>query len=224
MKHARGNLFAVSAAFLFLGLTLGACSGEDRAPGTQADGDLDLETFVQLTSDGRYIGPENAEIVILLYTDFACGPCIQLHATLATLMRRYPQYLATVVKFWGTPDVERYHNALMGTECAAEQSRFKEYYDAGFGHRLVNFSDGWITIADSAGVPDMAEFRACVRAKRPAEKLEAQYQEGFRLGVFGVPTFFVNGRRFFGSMELPALDSIIVSEFPDRNGLEQNPG
>jgi protein-disulfide isomerase len=189
MKHARGNLFAVSAAFLFLGLTLGACSGEDRAPGTQADGDLDLETFVQLTSDGRYIGPENAEIVILLYTDFACGPCIQLHATLATLMRRYPQYLATVVKFWGTPDVERYHNALMGTECAAEQSRFKEYYDAGFEHRLVNFSDGWI-----------------------------------RLGVFGVPTFFVNGRRFFGSMELPALDSIIVSEFPDRNGLEQNPG
>jgi protein-disulfide isomerase len=176
-----------------------------------------LERFVELTSTGQWIGPRLAPVVILIYSDYACGFCAELDGNLRDLRVRYPQHVAIVVKHFVQASGSAQYRIPVGAECAAEQGRFAEYHDEAFRHgRLLSYSNGWRMLADSARIPDMDAFVNCVLADRPGARIGQQYDEGRGLGVAVTPTLFVNGERIIGSPPASKLDSLVAERFPDR--------
>ena len=178
---------------------------------------LDAGAFFDLLRDGNRLGPELAPVEILVYSDYQCGFCKELNATLDTLRHRYPQHLAVIIKSFVKPEILEHFRVPLGAECAAEQGKFAEYHAAAFRNsEVLSYSQGWRIIGDSAGIIERDAFTRCVEARRYATKLALEYEEGERLGVAVTPTLFVNGLPVVGAAPLVVLDSLVAMQFPNR--------
>jgi predicted DsbA family dithiol-disulfide isomerase len=185
---------------------------------------LELEEFVEVVSTGRFIGARDGPVVLLVYNDYACGFCAQLHQTLQTLQRRYPAHLGIVIKQFTEPSPLGRYRVALGAECAADQGKFSEYHSAVFANtRMLDYTSGWRMLADSAGVPDPREFRKCVDSRRYAARIAEHHAEGKSLGVTVTPTLFINGNMVVGAPPLESLDSLIALQFPGRGDVRTPP-
>jgi protein-disulfide isomerase len=183
----------------------------------ESDGRLDPGLFAELAASGQWVGPRTAAAVILVYSDYACGFCAQLHSTLETLRMRYPQHVAVVIKHFVDPSSLQTFRVASAAECASEQGRFAEYHAAAFENaKVLRYSDGWRMLADAVGVPDQDAFVLCVEGRRYDDRIAEQYEEGEYLGVKVTPTLFVNGFGIAGVPGMDVLDSLIAKQFPDR--------
>jgi protein-disulfide isomerase len=173
--------------------------------------------FVPLLATGQWTGPKTAPVAILLYNDYTCGFCAELHGTLEVLKRRYPQHLAVVTKHFVEPNRLQHYKIPQAVECAADQGRFAEYHAAAFanGH-LLNYTAGWRLLADSAKVPGLSAFETCVQAGHHVAKIADQYREARELGVTLTPTLLVNGTVVQGAAPLEVLDSLVAMNFRER--------
>ena len=203
------------AGLLVLGrVTAGALA---RLHDRQA-GSLRPAAFARAISSGHWLGSRDAPAVLLVYSDYTCGFCAELHETLKELRRRYPMHLAVVVKAFAEPSFHATYKVPLGAECANEQNRFLEYHEAAFANgRILSYSRGWRALADSAQVPDLAEFELCVQSQRYIDKLVSDYEEAESFGVSATPTMFVNGSAVVGAVPMAVLDSMIAGQFRARS-------
>lgn len=178
---------------------------------------LDVSEYVQLASTGHRLGPTDASVLIVVFSDYACGYCSELHGTLNVLRARYPQHLAVIVKHFVEPAFPASYLIALGAECAGEQSWFPEYDEAAYSNSpLIHYSDGAVRIAERAGVPDLQEFGNCVASHRYAETLTLHHRQGKELEVVYTPTLLVNGHLVVGSPDIDDLDRLIASQFTGR--------
>ena len=176
-----------------------------------------IAEFQKLADSGRWIGSRKAPVVILVYSDYSCGYCRELHATLQKLQRRYPQHVAIVMKHFVRPATLTDDFVPIGAECAGDQGRFAEYNDAAFSDPRTDLAlRSWSEFAKVAHVADLETFNECVLSRQHLVKITEQYEEGRRLGVTGTPTLFVNGHELEGAVPFEVLDSIVVGHFPNR--------
>lgn len=104
---------------------------------------------------------------------------------------------------------------FLAAECAKEQGFFEAFHTAAM--HLVGRHRGaphWTVVADSVGVRDRSEFDRCVRTARYAAEIDGAYAEGIEFGVRVVPTSFINGEVYEGSLDLLALDSAVARALP----------
>lgn len=174
--------------------------------------------FLKAAGSGTRLGPEDAPVVLVVYSDYRCSFCRDFDRKLRAMRNRYPEHLAVVVKSFVVLNTSRDVQLFLGAECAKEQGVFEAFHSAALEMRGSHFGPAhWRTVADSVGVPDIEEFSSCVLSARYADKLQRDYAEGISFGVQGVPTSIVNGDVYEGSMTLAALDSAIVGAIPHRN-------
>ena len=72
--------------------------------------------FVRAASTGHRLGPEDAPVVLLLYSDYACGFCREFDRTLRVVRRRYPQHLAVAVKPFVPLEMNESTRLFLGAE------------------------------------------------------------------------------------------------------------
>jgi len=171
-----------------------------------------------MAGGGNRIGPKDAPVVVLVFSHYECGWCRKMDKALQALLRRYPQHLAVVFKHFVEPATLTYSKVPLGAECAAMQGRFPEYHIAAFENpRIYSFSNGWRTLADEAGVPDLLAFEACVYGQRLVDRVVKDWEDGTEVGVAGTPTFFINGHGpIRGFIPPPRLDSLVTMHFRGR--------
>ena len=94
----------------------------------------------------------------------------------------------------------------VAAECADEQGRLEEMYRTLFRQSDSVEEKRWITLAEDAGVEDLARFEGCMEAPPEAlARIGAGRTLGERLGVRGVPSVWINGELFKGERSLAAL-------------------
>lgn len=181
---------------------------------------LSPREFRELASGGPRLGPENAPVAIVVFCAYDCGFCRELHGTLAALHRRYPEHLSIVSKAFVDPKVPVGLEVAAAGACAAEQGQYEAYEHAAYENpRIVQYSEGWRVLADSAGLMDVAAFESCVKSGRYLDELTGDWVEGRRLGVRVTPTIFLNGSGVVGTPPLAVLDSMVAGRFPGRQGI-----
>ncbi len=159
--------------------------------------------------DDPAIGPENAPITIVEFSDFACGYCRRFHEqTFNILLEEYPDQIRFVYR--DLPVVGGYV-AAQAAECANEQGEFWEFHDLLFSGGLGLDESAYREYAVTVGI-DPDSLMECVNEERYADEVEEDAQYALNLGANGTPTFFINGIPLVGARPLSDFETIIDKE------------
>lgn len=144
-------------------------------------------------TDEPFLGPADAEVTMVIYSDFTCGYCNRFHDTIYEAHEGYEDRVRIVFKHFprGSTDL------AVATIAAHRQGKFWEMHDAIFeqGARTAAQAEG---IAEELGL-NMDQYREVVNDPATAAYASAQRAEGSRFGVRGTPTWFVNGNISVGA-------------------------
>lgn len=103
--------------------------------------------------------------------------------------------------------------AALAAEAAGQQGKFWEMHDALYQHQ------DQLDAAHLAGYAhalklNAAQFAADCQRPALAAKVAADLEGGARSGVNGTPSFFVNGKKYDGDWQGPALMQYLKSQLP----------
>jgi protein-disulfide isomerase len=169
------------------------------------------------------IGPANAPITIVEYSDFQCPYCRIGAFSINTVLSRYPTQVRVVFRNFPLDQacnrkIERMMHAhaceaAKTAICAHKQGKFIPVYEALF-EKQESLSGGaaGITykIAQDAGA-DAAQLNDCVSAPETGAAVSRDIEEALNLGIQSTPTFFINGHRVEGGKP-PEVWSRIIDE------------
>ncbi|MFC1687172.1 DsbA family protein [Patescibacteria group bacterium] len=158
--------------------------------------------------DDPVLGPENAPVTIIEFSDFQCPFCKSMRDTLAEVTELYPGQVRLVWKDY--PDTDSHREAIPAAHaarCAQKQDMFWEYHDYLFANQNLLSSALYAQIAQTLEL-DLDLFQQCLLAPRdPA--IDRGFQEGIDRGVSATPHFFVNTYQKSGTMSSTELQIVI---------------
>jgi len=156
-------------------------------------------------------GPANARIVMVEFSDFECPFCAKAAGKVDTILKAFPNDARLVYKQY---PIDTHPNAAMAAAAslaAHAQNKFWPMHDQLFANGR-HLSPGKITeIAKAIGL-DMARFQADLKSAKFKPVVDKDVADGEKLAVSGTPTFFINGKRYNGPLEMEMLKPILESE------------
>ena len=163
--------------------------------------------------DDPIIGPENAPITIIEFSDYECPYCQKWHQeTYDKLLETYPDQVRFVYRDFPLesihPDAEP---AAEAANCANEQNAFWKYHDLLFDRPNGLGREAYIGYASSLGL-DTAAFTECLDSGRYKEEVQADLSFAVNLGVQSTPTFFINGIPLVGAQPFEVFQQVIDLE------------
>lgn len=159
------------------------------------------------------IGPENAEIVIVEFSDYQCPYCRSFHEeTYQQLLDAYPGKIRFVYR--NLPLPPSLHpdamSAAIAALCAGDQDAYWDYHDKLFGGDSFG-EDAYIQYAKEINL-NVEEFSACLSSGKHDEFIQKDVAFSSKLGVQSTPTFFVNGLAIVGAQPLSSFTQLIDLE------------
>jgi predicted DsbA family dithiol-disulfide isomerase len=161
-------------------------------------------------------GPDDAQMLIVEFGDYQCGPCASMGRTLHTLLDEHQREVRFVFRHCPSRAHPIGRSAALVAAAASEDGRFWDLH-----WRLV--ADGpvtseeqlWDIVADSGLDPD--RLRSIVASGRPAATLNRDIAEADRLEVRGMPTTYIDGRVVEGTASLEHVRNILREELRSRH-------
>lgn len=171
-----------------------------------------LEDAVQIPIAGApSIGPANAPLVLVEFSDFECPYCSVAAREIRTVLSAYPRDVRLVYKQFPLSMHPHAEFAATASLAAQEQGKFWELHDKMFANFRQLSRDNILAWAQQAGL-DMDKFKAALEAPKNKATVKKDFQEGEAAGVNGTPALFVNGKHFNGPLTLQALKPILDQE------------
>lgn len=164
--------------------------------------------------DDPYLGREDAEVVIVEFSDYQCPYCKRFRdQTLPKIMNNYGDSVKLVYRDF---PLQRVHpmafNASVAANCAGEQGMYFEFHDLLFENtERWSSSRDFSPYAQELGL-DMEKFSSCLSSERAREEVRDDIQDARRVGVSSTPTFFVNGVLIEGARPYSSFKQVIDSE------------
>ena len=160
--------------------------------------------------DDPAIGPDNAPIQIVEFSDFRCPYCKRFRdETLPALLEQYGDQIRFVYRDFAVVGGE---TAAEAAECADDLGEYWEYHDALFENpQAYSTSDDYVALAENLGL-DAQAFRQCLESGKNRDEVMNDYNAGRSYGVSGTPTFFINGVRVVGAQPLASFQGVIEDE------------
>ena len=173
---------------------------------------------VAVKGEGAFVkGPKDAPVTLVEFTDFHCAFCGRAVATLKDVMREYDGKIRWVFRDFPIASLHpRAPKAAEAARCAGEQGKFWEYHDLLFESQSLATIEDFKRSAEQLKL-DLKSFGQCLDSGKHQAAVEADVQEGTRLGVTGTPTFFINGRILVGAQPLENFRKVIEAELRVRS-------
>jgi protein-disulfide isomerase len=156
----------------------------------------------------QILGPADAPVAVIEYSDFQCPACRKVHAAVEEAMRLYGRKVRWVFKNFPLPMHPDAQIAAEGALCAAAQGGFWDYQDALFTYQGEFTPDTLENIAADLKLNSQA-FRNSLDSGAHKDQVEHEIREGIQAGINAVPTFIINGKISSGAMSLKDLTSQI---------------
>ncbi len=171
-----------------------------------------LDDPVKISTAGDpVIGPANARMTIVEFSDFQCPYCSKAVAEVKEVMRQMPKDVKLVFKQF---PLDSHSQAEMGAEAALAaqaQGKFWEMHDrlyAGFPdvsrQRILSYARELKL--------DMNRFTSELDSHKYQARVRMEEQEGEVAGVGGTPTFFFNGKKYNSTFEAAQVVALIKKE------------
>jgi protein-disulfide isomerase len=196
----------LATGFLFWGRTPAAPAPSVAAGGTQAPTRLEVST-----DDDPSLGPADAPITIVEFSDYNCPYCEKWHVeTFQPLMAAYPDQIRFVYRDFPITSQESMAAAQVA-QCAGEQDAYWSFHDSLLSGGLELGRDAYEQYATRLGL-NVEALLGCLDSGKYNDEVQADARYAAGLGVSGTPTFFINGLPLVGAQPLSEFQSVIESE------------
>ncbi|NJR12754.1 DsbA family protein [bacterium] len=218
------NMILIAITFLVIGVLIG-----QNLPGTGsalsadevqqivrnvlADSNLisDVPSNEELADDDPALGPIDAPIVIVEFSDFRCPYCGRhFRNTLEPLLENYEGYVRYVYRDYPALGDESAWSAL-AANCAYEQGKFWEVHKIFFDNPDKLGRAFYISTAEEQGL-DVEAFTTCLNSQQYFDEIKSDFIDGQLNGVEGTPGFFINGTFVRGAQPYELFEKIINRE------------
>ena len=177
--------------------------------------------------DDPFLGPEDAEIVVIEFSDYQCPYCGASEGTHDALVSQFkarsPDYEAAVPKLRELAEQGKIkfvyrdfplsghqyaQKAAEASECADEQGKYWEYHDALFENQETLDVASLKTYAADLSL-DADTFNECLDSGSMADEVQKDFDDGTKAGVDGTPAFFINDKLLSGALPFSAFEQAI---------------
>jgi len=190
-----------------------------------------LENKKISADDDPFLGPEDAKVVVIEFSDFQCPYCAAAVGTQKTLVQRFKSIdsswepavlklkewaregkIKFVYRDFPLSQIHQYsQKAAEAAECAHQQGKFWEYHDTLFAHQDKLDVDNLKKYAKELGL-NVSEFNKCLDSNEMRDEVMNDLKDGINYGVNGTPTFFVNGKIVEGAQSFSVFEEFINQE------------
>lgn len=184
---------------------LASRSPQDGGPAVTSDA-VSAEDWVK--------GNQDAQVVLIEYSDFQCPACAFYYPLLKNLTGEYGDQIAMVYRHFPLPNHQNAKPAAYAAEAAGRQGKFWEMHDMIFenqeewqGKRSAD--EIFLTYAQALNLHE-DQFKTDVASKEIKEKVATAYQNATGLGLNSTPTFFLNGAKISNPRNYDELKSVIA--------------
>lgn len=170
----------------------------------------------RINGDPLARGAVDAPVVMVMYSDYRCPFCAMFSTDIEPAL--VDQYVADGrmrIEWRDFPIFgEESQRAAVAGRAAAAQGRFWEFVTALYaaalrsGHPELRVKE-LIDFARQAGVADIDAFTAAMEDAELAAAVQADYDEGSRIGVPATPSFVINGYPVRGAQPVAEFVRII---------------
>ena len=172
---------------------------------------------IEVKSEGHpELGPKNAPVTIVEFSDFQCPFCGRAEPTLKQVREKYGDKVRLVYLDFPLGIHEHAMDGASAGRCAGEQGKFWPFHDQMFSDQSKLTPADLKADAKKLGL-DGAKFDACFDKAKFKSEIESDMAQGKDLGVDGTPAFFINGRPLTGAQPFPKFESTIDEELAGSN-------
>ena len=162
------------------------------------------DNLAKLHTEGNpSVGPADARVTVVIFSDFQCPHCRDLASILAAVIPEFPQVRFVFKDFPLTQIHPWAESAAIGARCAYMQSQkaFGSMDAQIFAEQdLLSTENIWeklIYYATQAGL-DSDALKSCMSSPEAKAAVDASHKEGEALSITSTPTLFVNGHPLIG--------------------------
>ena len=156
-------------------------------------------------------GPAGAVLTLVEFSDFQCPYCLVAVAKLNAVLEAYPGKIKLIFKQFPLHMHSQAALAAAAAVAAHQQGKFWPMHDALFAHRRELSRPLILALANTAGL-DTKRFAADLDSAETKATVARDVEDGDRAGVEGTPSVFINGRKYNGELDLPAIRPVIDEE------------
>ena len=154
---------------------------------------------VQVRDDDPSLGPADAPVTIVEFSDYTCGYCRLVQETITQINEKYGDQVQIIFRdFPQSGQGSLAFNAALAAECSAEQGKFQEMRTLLFQNQPRFDISSLNRYASNLGL-DSENFEQCMNLEANWIKVKSDYADGIKYGVRVTPTFFINGRILVGA-------------------------
>jgi len=212
----------VPATELYAHLIAGGAPTADAplSAATVASSELDPTSVyaVGLGLPDHQLGPDDALVTVVVWSDFECGYCAQNMPDLERLYREHPADVRLIYRHMPLSFHPHAQLAAEAAVAAGAQGKFWAFHDHIFADRDHLDRAGLEAAARAVGL-DLARFRAALDDRRYHEVVAAEAAAGTALGVSGTPAMFINGAPLEGAVGWDALAAMFDAHLAAAQGL-----
>lgn len=157
---------------------------------------------VPIQADDPVVGPADALVTIVEFSDFQCPYCSKVGPTLERLRQEYPKDVRVVWKDFAMSFHQRAKPAAILARFAYDErgnDGFWKVHDALFENQKNLDDESLLRIAETLGL-DGQRTRAALASDRYDKKLNQTSGIAGDFAVPSTPHFFINGRRLSGAL------------------------
>ena len=171
-----------------------------------------LEDPVSIDVAGAPVrGPQNARITLVEFSDFECPFCSAAVVQVDRIMAAYPKDIKLIYKQF---PLSTHPHALMAAEAslaARDQGKFWEMYEVLFQNFRRLSPERIRMLAKDIGL-NMDKFQSDIASGKYRSVIEKDLKDGDAAGVYGTPSFYINGKQYNGEVTLDSLKPILEAE------------
>ena len=180
--------------------------GPGGVPAAAGRGHAEDETIYKMDIGGSPTrGPADAPVTLVIFSDFQCGFCKKVEATVQALEQQNPGKVRVVWKNFPLAFHEHARPAAVAALAAHAQGKFWQMHEKLLANQDKLDRASLEGYARELGL-DVARFSAALDpGSRESAAIDADMKLAASAGVTGTPTMFLNGRKLVGAQPLPAF-------------------
>jgi protein-disulfide isomerase len=171
-----------------------------------------LEDPIEVPTAGApEIGPNDAPITLVEFSDFQCPYCTLATPQLQAVLQAYPTQVRLFFKQFPLDIHSQAALAAAAAVAAQKQGKFWPMHDALFASHADLRRPTILALASAIGL-DVKRFEADLDSPEVRKAVARDLEDGSSVGVMSTPTIFIDGQHYNGEIKLTTLKPILDAE------------